>query len=248
MNDLDPRSVLILGATGGIGQALARALSRRGDRLVLAARTEGPLRELADECGATARVLDATDFDLVSSAVEAAVEAHGRIDGIVNCVGSVLLRPAHLTSREDWDAVVATNLTSAFATVRAAARPMMTQKRGSIVLISSAAGQHGLPNHEAIAAAKAGISGLVRSAAATYGRAGIRVNTVSPGLVETPATARITGNERSRSSSQAMHALGRIGQPSDIVAALEWLLSPASDWVTGQVIGVDGGLSVARAG
>lgn len=117
---------------------------------------------------------------------------------------------------------------------------------GSIVLVSSCAARVGLTNHEAIAAAKAGVIGLTLSAAATYAPRGIRVNCVAPGLVRTPMTARLTVNEASLKASTAMHALGRIGEPADVAAALEWLLSPEQSWVTGQVLGIDGGLSTVR--
>jgi NAD(P)-dependent dehydrogenase (short-subunit alcohol dehydrogenase family) len=117
---------------------------------------------------------------------------------------------------------------------------------GSIVLVSSAAARVGLANHEAIAAAKAGVIGLALSAAATYAPRGIRVNCVAPGLVRTPLTSRITENEAALKGSLAMHALGRIGEASDVASAMEWLLDPAQAWVTGQVIGVDGGLASLR--
>jgi NAD(P)-dependent dehydrogenase (short-subunit alcohol dehydrogenase family) len=123
---------------------------------------------------------------------------------------------------------------------------MMTDG-GSIVLVSSAAGRTGLSNHEAIAAAKAGIIGLTQSAAASYAARGIRVNCVVPGLVRTPLTARITGNETALKGSVAMHALGRVGEASDIASAIRWLLDPAQSWVTGQVLGVDGGLATVRS-
>ena len=173
------------------------------------------------------------------------LEAHGRLDGLANCVGSILLKPAHLTSEEEWDAVVSTNLKSAYAAVRAAARAMTAG--GSVVLVSSAAARLGLANHEAIAAAKAGVIGLALSAAATYAPKGIRVNAVAPGLVRTPMTARITGNEAALKASTAMHALGRVGEPEDVASAIAWLLDPAQSWVTGQVIGVDGGLATLRS-
>jgi NAD(P)-dependent dehydrogenase (short-subunit alcohol dehydrogenase family) len=163
-------------------------------------------------------------------------------------VGSVVLRPAHLTRQGDWEEVVATNLTSAFAVVRAAAGAMMRDGGGSIVLVSTAAARIGLPNHEAIAAAKGGVDALVRSAAATYGRQGVRVNAVAPGLVDTPLTARITGNEKARENSEAMHALGRIGNPEEVAESIRWLLSDAAGWVTGQTLGVDGGLGTVRVG
>jgi NAD(P)-dependent dehydrogenase (short-subunit alcohol dehydrogenase family) len=141
--------------------------------------------------------------------------------------------------------VIAANLTSAFAVVRAAGKAMR-QKGGSIVLVSSAAARIGLANHEAIAAAKAGVMGLTLSAAATYASKGIRVNAVAPGLVRTPMTQRIWDNPKSAEASQAMHALGRLGEPDDVASLIGWLLDPANSWVTGQVIGVDGGLGSLR--
>ena len=188
---------------------------------------------------------DATRFEELERVVQHAFDRWGRLDGIANCVGSVLLRPAHLTSERDYRNTLALNLDTAFGTVRAAARAMM-KEGGSIVLTSTAAVRSGLPNHEAIAAAKGGIEGLVRSAAATYGPAGIRVNAVAPGLVRTPLTERITSNDRAREASRSLHVLGRLGEPDDVAAAIAWLLDPGSGWVTGQVIGVDGGLGSAR--
>jgi len=157
----------------------------------------------------------------------------------------MLLKPAHQTTEADWHATLAANLTSAFATVRAASRVML-RHGGSVVLLSSAAARTGMANHEAIAAAKAGIIGLALSAAATYARYGIRVNVVAPGLVRTPLTARFTNSPEMLKASLAMHPLGRIGEPADIVSAIAWLLAPAQSWVTGQVIGIDGGLASLR--
>ncbi|HYN01301.1 MAG TPA: SDR family oxidoreductase [Vicinamibacteria bacterium] len=238
-------SILILGAAGGIGGALARRLAAQGVTLVLAGRDAGRLEAVAAETGGTVFVLDATKPAEVEAAAAKAVEVHGRLDGLANCVGSILLKPAHLTSEEEWDTVVSTNLKSAYASVRAAARTMTAG--GSVVLVSSAAARLGLANHEAIAAAKAGVIGLTLSAAATYAPKGIRVNAVAPGLVRTPMTARITGNEAALKASTAMHALGRVGEPEDVASAIAWLLDPAQSWVTGQVIGVDGGLATLRS-
>ena len=238
-------AVLVLGASGGIGSALARRLAASGTRLVLAGRDAARLEAVAAETGGTPLVLDATKPAEVEAAAARAVEAHGRLDGLANCVGSILLKPAHLTSEEEWDAVVATNLKSAYAAVRAAARAMSAG--GSVVLVSSAAARLGLANHEAIAAAKAGVIGLALSAAASYAPKGIRVNAVAPGLVRTPMTSRITGNEAALKASTALHALGRVGEPEDVASAIAWLLDPAQSWVTGQVIGVDGGLATVRS-
>ena len=238
---------LVLGAAGGIGAALARRLAASGARLVLAGRTAAPLDALAAELGATTVVIDATRFDDVDRAVAAAVERHGRLDGAANCVGSLLLKPAHLTRAEEFAETVAQNLTSAFAVVRSAARAMLDTGGGSVVLVSSAAARVGLANHEAIAAAKAGVIGLAASAAATYAAKHVRVNAVAPGLVRTGLTRRITGSAAGEQSSVAMHALGRLGEPDDVASLIAWLLAPEQRWVTGQVYGVDGGLATVRA-
>jgi NAD(P)-dependent dehydrogenase (short-subunit alcohol dehydrogenase family) len=236
---------VILGATGGIGSSLCRRIKGRGGRLLLAARDEAKLAALSSELDAPYMALDAAEPADVKVAIERCKEAHGRFDGIVNSVGSILLRPAHMTKVEDFDATVRTNLRSAFATVHAGAAALR-RSGGSIVLVSTAAARTGLPNHEAIAAAKAGVQGLALSAAATYAPQGVRVNVVAPGLVNTPLAAPITSSEKALETSRAMHALGRIGEPDEVASAIEWLLDPGQGWVTGQVLGVDGGLSSAR--
>ncbi|MCL4207073.1 MAG: SDR family oxidoreductase [Pirellulaceae bacterium] len=237
---------IVFGASGGIGSEVCRRLHAAGDRVTLAGRNAESLTQLADALQSPVNVVDATSIEAVDRAVAEATEAAGRLDGVVNCVGSILLKPAHLTTDREWHDTLAANLTSAFAAVRAGCAAMK-QQGGAIVLVSSAAAQIGLPNHEAIAAAKAGVIGLARSAAATYAARGIRVNVVSPGLVQTPLTERIWKNERSAEASRAMHAAGRLGKPEDVASLIVWLLQPENDWVTGQVYGVDGGLATVRA-
>lgn len=237
-----PSTALITGATGGIGSELARQLAAGGTRLVLAARGRGRLDELAAETGGVAVVADLTDAGEAAMLVERAVDELGEVHAAAHCVGSILLKPAHLTSDEEWAATLATNLGSSFFLLRQLARPMM-KSGGSIAFVTSVAADKGLANHEAIAAAKAGLAGMVRSAAASYARQGLRVNAVAPGLVETPLAESITSNESARKFSESMHPLGRLGNPREIAAALAFLLSPDNGWVTGQVLGVDGGLS-----
>lgn len=239
-------SYLVFGATGGIGASLCRRLASHGARLTIAGRDLDKLRILANQLHAYAYPLDATRFDEVDACVGHAVEIHGRLDGIANCVGSLLLKPAHSTSAAEWLSTCATNLTTAFAIVRAGARAMM-DAGGSVVLVSSAAARIGFANHEAIAAAKAGVIGLTLSAAATYAARRIRVNCVAPGLVRTPMTERLTSNEVSLKASTSMHPLGRIGEPEDVAAAIEWLLCSEQSWITGQVLGIDGGLGSVRS-
>ena len=233
---------VIVGASGGIGSALARRLKEAGAEPVLVGRSPEKLAGLANELDAPFVVADVSN----PGSFDAAVANLGPIHGIVNCAGSFLLKPAHQTTDAEWAGGLQANLTTAFHVVRAGARLMM-QTGGSIVLCSSAAGRIGLANHEAVAAGKAGVIGLTLSAAATYAARNIRVNCVAPGLVDTALTSRITSNEASVKASAAMHALGRIGKPEQVASAIAWLLDPENDWVTGQVIGVDGGLGSVRS-
>jgi 3-oxoacyl-[acyl-carrier protein] reductase len=238
-------AVLILGASGGIGSALARQLSAAGTALTLVGRRAEPLAALADEIGAHHIVAEATSFATIDAVTDAAVATHGRLTGIVNAIGSIVLKPAHLTKEEELLATLQTNLVSAFGAVRAAARTMPTG--GSVVLFSTAAARIGLANHEAIAAAKGGVQGLVLSAAATYGSRQLRVNAIAPGLVRTPLTARITASPAAEQASVAMHALGALGSAEDVASLAVWLLGPHATWVTGQLFGIDGGLGTVRA-
>lgn len=223
---------LVIAASSGIGQATVSLLKEAGHSVFTTARDA---KKIAPDA-----TLDATDFE----AVDAVFNQAGAIDGVVNCSGSLLLKPAHSTTKDQYQGVIDASLTTAFATVRAAGRHM--KNGGSIVLVSSAAAMEGLANHEAIAAAKGGILGLVLSAAATYAPSNLRVNAVAPGLTETPLTAALTGSETARKFSEAMHALGRLGKPEDVARAIVFLLDPANSWITGQVLAVDGGLSRVR--
>ena len=221
---------------------MARLVVAAGGRVFLAGRDAARLEATANELGMPWGTVEATDPDKIDACADAAAAALGGLDGITNCVGSILLKPAHLTSTADWQATIATNLTSAFGCVRAAGR-LLKAEGGSVVLVSSAAARVGLANHEAIAAAKAGIMGLVLSAAATYARQKIRFNAVAPGLVRTPLAAGLVASELAEKASIGMHPLGRLGEPGDVARAIVWLLDPAQSWVTAQVIGVDGGLA-----
>ena len=237
---------IVLGASGGIGSETCRRLRADGSEVLLIGRNEERISALAAELSSPFRVVDATEIEGVEQCIEHGLEAFGKVDGIVNCVGSVLLKPAHLTTPAEWHETLAVNLTSAFATVRAGHK-VMRKSGGSIILMSTAAARVGLSNHEAIAAAKAGVIGLMQSAAASYASRGIRVNAVAPGLVKTGMTERIWSNEKSAEVSRGMHALGRLGEPEDVASLIVWLLQPENDWVTGQVFGVDGGLGTLRA-
>lgn len=237
---------LIVGAYGGVGAELTRKLSESEARLVLAGRDREKLDILAASCNAKSIIVDACNYDQVQEAVNYAKNLYGRLDGVANCVGSLILKPAHLTSIEEWSQTIATNLSSSFALLKFASKAMMATG-GSVVFVSSAVAHVGLSNHEAIAAAKAGIEGMARSAAASYSRQKIRVNCVAPGMIDTPLTEALRSNSAQLQASIDMHALGRIATPSEIATVIEWLLGPESSFVTGQSIAVDGGLSSVRA-
>ncbi|MEI8291286.1 MAG: SDR family oxidoreductase [Verrucomicrobiota bacterium] len=240
--------IIIVGGAGGIGSAVTRKLARQGCRLVLAGRNAERLQSVATETGAQAIPLDARDSAAVDALIQSVQTSHGRVDGVVNCAGSILLKPAHLISDQEFADTIAANLTTAFNLVRDVARLMMKQAGGgSIVLCSSVAARRGLVNHEAIAAAKAGVEGLALAAAASYARFGVRVNCVAPGLTRTGLTRSLTQNETVAKMSAALHPLGRIGEPSEVASAICWLLDAEQSWVTGQVIGIDGGLGQVQA-
>ena len=241
MVDVIPKPCLIIGARGGIGQALAKHLQTLCPQwpLLLAGRDVHSLQEAFPHQHCYA--LDATDAEAVSTLFKSLTEVHGPLGSVVHLAGSIILKPAHITKANEWDDAIQTNLTSAFNVVRSACKAMMTTEGGSIVLMSSAAARIGLPNHEAIAAAKAGVIGLTLSAAATYAKKGIRINCVAPGLVETPLAAKLLATPAARSASEDLHPLGQIMQPQQVSQTIGWLLSTPN--ITGQVIGVDGGLA-----
>jgi len=238
--------ILVTGATGGIGSETARRLREKNFNLILSGRNQDKLSSLATELQSHSIIADVTDPAQVERLVQDAVHVHGRIDGIIHTVGSMILKPAHITTVEEFKSTMELNLYSAFYLLKFGAKAMMGNG-GAFVFFSTVATAIGLPNHEAISAAKSGIDGLVISAASTYANKGIRVNAVAPGLTDTSLASRITGNEASLKASIALHPLGRIGKVDDIVSAVEWLIDSRQSWVTGQILRVDGGLSTVRA-
>ena len=220
---------LIVGGASSIGQAVATLLTESGHQVKTCARNT---QKISPDF-----ILDASDFQ----AVDAMFQSLQGLDGVVNCSGSLLLKPAHLTTEQDWNTTINACLTSSFAVVRSAGRHM--KQGGSVVLLGSAAANIGLVNHEAISAAKAGIKGLALSAAATYAHQGLRFNVVEPGLTMTPLTQALWSNDMLKQGSIAMHPLGRLGTPLDIARAIVFFLAPENNWITGQCLAVDGGLA-----
>ena len=233
---------VIFGGAGGIGSALCERLAGEGHHVVAVSRDAERLSRLAATGLVRTMVADPGHASEVDATLSNVVAEFGRLDGVANLAGAFLLKPAHLTTDDEFAAQLHANLRTAFCVLRGAVK-VFGESGGSIVLMSSVAATIGLSNHEAVAAAKAGVEGLARSAAATYAARRIRVNAVAPGLTRTPMTGRLTSNEASLKASTAMHPLGRIGEPDDVAAAVAWLLGSQSSWVTGQVLGVDGGLS-----
>jgi NAD(P)-dependent dehydrogenase (short-subunit alcohol dehydrogenase family) len=240
------RLIVITGGSGGIGSAVARRLAGNAT-LALVARDEARLTATAAETGAHAFPADVLDPDAFGEVVARIESELGEIDGLVHAVGSVILRPIHALSLEDWRRTLELNVTSAFIVTKAVISKMMRRRRGSVVLFSSVAAHTGLSNHEAIAAAKGAVEGFVRSAAISYSRYGVRVNAVAPALIKTELSKSLWSNDAMLAVSSAMHPLGRVGEPDDAAAAAVYLLSDDAGWITGQILGVDGGLAAGQA-
>lgn len=239
------KSITVIGGiSGGIGSALAKKLIQGGHQAIGFARNSERLDSLQSEHPEIkTQICDATDPEALKDYFDQTVATHGRIDAYVHAIGSIFLKPAHLTSDEDWNNTLQTNLSSAFYALRAATAHMNKQGGGACLFFSTSAARIGIANHEAIAAAKGGIEAMVRAAAATYSSRGIRFNAIAPSLTDTPLASPMTNNPKMLEASKRMHPLGDIAQPQDVASLAEWLLSENAKFVTGQIIALDGGIS-----
>ncbi len=244
MTDLAGRVAIVTGASRGIGRAIASRLAARGAHVVAAARGDetGAVVEAIAAAGGSAEAakVDVTDRASIDAMVGGALERHGRVDILVSNAGIardqliVRMKPA------DWDAVLATNLTAAFACAQAVLRPMMKQRAGRIITISSVVGQSGNPGQANYAASKAGLIGFSKALAQEVASRGITVNVVAPGLIDTDMTRALTENARDVWVEKI--PLGRLGTPDDVAAAVCFLASDEASYITGQVIAVNGGM------
>lgn len=244
--DLTGHRIAITGASRGLGAAIARCCAEAGADVALLARSEDALEELAAELRVFDRRVfvlptDVTHSKEVDWAFQQLSDAWGGLDGLVCNAGMNIRKPLLEMSDAEWDSVLQTDLTSMFYCVRAGV-PLM-QKGGSIVLMGSVAGLVALPTGVAYAAAKAGIHQMARTLTLELGPRAIRVNAIAPWYVETPLTAGLLADPAYRASVLHATPLGRLGTPDDVAWATQFLLSRASDWISGQTLALDGGMS-----
>jgi 3-oxoacyl-[acyl-carrier protein] reductase len=244
MFDLSGKVAIVTGASRGIGSGIAAALAARGAVVVAAARETNAQATVAaiEAAGHRAELasVDVTDQQSIDGMVSGALERHGRVDILVNNAGIARDQLMLRMKRDDWDQVLATNLTAAFACSQAVIKPMIKQRSGRIVNISSVVGQMGNAGQVNYAASKAGLIGLTKAMARELASRAITVNAVTPGFVETDMTKAVAG--KAQGDWIANIPLGRIGTPADVAAAVCFLASDEAAYITGQVLAVNGGM------
>ena len=235
---------LVTGASRGIGAAIAQALAARGMKVIGTATTEeGAGRisaALAAHAGCRGAALDVNDAAAAEGLIDAIVKEHGALHVLVNNAGITRDQLAMRMKDEDWDAVLDTNLKAVFRLSRAVMRPMMKQRQGRIINITSVVGASGNPGQANYAAAKAGVAGMTRALARELGSRGITVNCVAPGFIATDMTKDLP--EESKQALAQQIALGRLGEPADIARAVAFLAGPNAAYITGETLHVNGGM------
>jgi len=237
--------VLILGGSGGVGSALARALSSRGTPVHLFGRDRERLEAVAAQAkDAPFSVVDVTDTEALQEAVGAASQEDDGVAGLAYCVGSIVLKPLKRATSEDYLTAFRLNALGAALAVQAA-EPALRKARGSVVLFSTIAAGSGFTNHSVIAAAKGAVESLSRSLAADLAP-DVRVNCIAPSLMQTPMGEPLTRNETVAESIAKLHPVPRLGEAQDAASLAAFLLGPDAGWITGQVLPMDGGRSTLR--
>ena len=244
MSDLTGRVAFVTGASRGIGKAIAQRLATAGATVVAGAR-EAHARPVADEItasGGTAEAvsLDVTDAASIRAAVLQALDRFERIDILVNNAGIARDQLLMRMKADEWHAVMATNLTAAFTCTQAVLRPMLKQRWGRVINIGSVVGQLGNPGQANYAASKAGLTGFTKALALEVASRGITANVVAPGMIETDMTAELGDRVLEELAEQI--PLGRLGTPADVAGAVWFLASDEASYITGQVVGVNGGM------
>jgi len=241
---LSGRVALVTGASRGIGRAIALSLAARGAAVVAAARgqnAQGTVDAIAAAGGrAVAADVDVTDGAAVERAVAGALEAHGRLDILVNNAGITRDQLMLRMKREDWDAVIATNLTAAFTCAQAVLKTMVKQRSGRIINITSVVGQAGNPGQANYAASKAGLIGFTKALALEVASRNITVNAVAPGMIDTDMTRAIAAQAHGTWAERI--PLKRLGTADEVAAAVAFLASDEASYITGQVLAVNGGM------
>jgi 3-oxoacyl-[acyl-carrier protein] reductase len=244
MFDLTGRKALVTGASGGIGGAIARALHAQGATVALSGTRRAALDEVASALGERVEVIEAnlSDKDSVEGLVPAAEAAMDGLDILINNAGVTRDGLFMRMKDEDWDAVIAVNLTAAFRLSRAAVKGMMRRRYGRIVNIGSIVGSMGNPGQGNYAASKAGLIGMTKSLAAEVASRGITVNCVSPGMIESAMTDVL--NEKQREGMLSTIPMRRLGQPAEVAAAVTYLCAEEAAYVTGHTFHVNGGMAM----
>ncbi|MEH3147748.1 MAG: SDR family oxidoreductase [Methylobacterium frigidaeris] len=241
--DLSGRRALVTGASRGIGLALARALAEAGATLVLNARDATALDRAASDLGAAAAAFDVTDPDAVAAGVAAIERDHGPVDILVNNAGLQRRAPLDAFSHEDWRLLMRTNLDGPFLVAQAVARGMIARGSGKIVNICSVQSQLARPGIAPYAASKGALAMLTRGMCADWARHGLQINGLAPGYIETEMTRPLVEDPAFSGWIRGRTPAGRWGRVEDLAGAVVFLAAPASDFVNGQVLTIDGGLT-----